>query len=84
MKLDGFELTKRNVLKKTAIVYDPLGFLSPYIIRSKLLAQKAWLEEEAWDDLLPKHQQQEWKKWFQELDDLELVKIPRCLNSACG
>ena len=80
LQLDGFEFTKRNVLKKTAIVYNPLGFLSPYIIRSKLLMQKAWLEAGTWDDLLPEHHQQEWIKWFQELNDLELVKIPRCLK----
>ena len=42
LRLDGFEFTKRNVLKKTATVYNPLGFLSPYIVRSKLLMQKAW------------------------------------------
>ena len=41
LQLDGFEFTKRNVLKKTTTVYDPLGFLSPYIVRSKLLMQKA-------------------------------------------
>ena len=35
LQLDGYEFTKRNVLKKTATVYDPLGFLSPYIVRSK-------------------------------------------------
>ena len=80
LPLDGFEFTKRNVLKKTATMYDPLGFLSPYVIRSKLLIQKAWLEAGAWDDLLPKHHQQEWIKWFRELNDLELVKIPRCLK----
>lgn len=27
-----------------------------------------------------RHHQQEWIKWFQELNDLELVKIPRCLK----
>ena len=80
LQLDGFEFTKRNVLKKTATVYDPLGFLSPYIVRSKLLMQKAWLEAGTWDDLLPEYHQQEWIKWFQELNDLELVKIPRCLK----
>ena len=42
--------------------------------------QKAWLEAGAWDDLLPKHHQKEWIKWFRELNDLELVKIPRCLK----
>ena len=80
MQLDGFEFTKRNVLKKTATVYDPLGFLSPYIVRLKLLMQKAWLEAGTWDDLFPEHHQQEWIKRFQQLNDLELVKIPRCLK----
>ena len=49
LQLDGFEFTKRNVLRRTASVYDPLGFLSPYVIRSKLLIQKAWLEARDWD-----------------------------------
>ena len=62
LQLDGFEFTKRNVLKKTATVYDPLGFLSPYIVRSKLLMQKAWVEAGTWDDLLPEHHQLEWIK----------------------
>ena len=67
-------------LRRTAAVYDPLGFLSPYVIRSKLLIQKAWLEARDWDELLPTHHQREWTKWFRELKDLELVKIPRCLK----
>ena len=35
------EFTKRNVLKKTATIYDPLGFLAPYVVRTKLLIQQA-------------------------------------------
>ena len=41
LQLDGFEFTKRNVFRRKASVYDPLGFLSPYVIRSLLLIQKA-------------------------------------------
>ena len=81
LQLDGFEFTKRNVLRQTASVYDPLGFLSPYVIRSKLLIQKAWLEAQDWDELLPAYHQQQWTKWFQELDNPELVKITRCLKN---
>ena len=29
---------------------------------------------------MPEHHQHEWIKWFRELNDLELVKIPRCLK----
>ena len=80
LQLDGFEFIKKNVLRRPASVYDPLGFLSPYVIRSKLLIQKAWLEARDWDELLPTPHQREWTKWFRELEDLELVKIPRCLK----
>ncbi|XP_068749345.1 uncharacterized protein [Montipora capricornis] len=61
--------------------YDLLGFLSPYVIRSTLLIQKAWLEARDWDELLPTPHQREWTKWFRELEDLELVNIPRCLKN---
>ncbi|XP_068674061.1 uncharacterized protein [Montipora foliosa] len=61
--------------------YDPLGFLSPYVIRSTLLIQKAWLEARDWDELLSTPHQREWTKWFRELEDLELVNIPRCLKN---
>ena len=67
-------------MRPTAAVYDPLGFLSPYVIRSKLLIQKAWLEARDWDELLPTHHQREWRKWFRELEDLEIMKIPGCLK----
>ena len=67
LQLDGFEFTKRNVFRRKASVYDPLGFLSPYVIRSLLLIQKAWLEARDWEGLLPTHHQREWKKWFREL-----------------
>ena len=81
LKLNGFEFPKRNVLRRTALVYNPLGFSSPYVIRSKLLIQKAWLEARNWDELLPTSHQKEWTKWFRELKDFELVKIPRCLKT---
>lgn len=77
---DGNFFFGTPVLKKTATVYDPPGILSPYIIRSKFLMQKTWLETGAWDDSFPIHHQHEWIKWFRELNDLEFVKIPRCLK----
>ena len=34
-----FKLTKRNFLKRIATLFDPLGMLSPYVIREKMLMQ---------------------------------------------
>ena len=51
--LDEFIFTKRSVLKKTAMIFDPLRFLSPFTIRGKLFMQEAWTEAVIWDEVLP-------------------------------
>ena len=33
---EDFECTKRNVLKRTAALFDPLGFLASFVVRAKL------------------------------------------------
>ena len=39
---DGFNYTKRNFLKKILTLFDPLGLLILFTIRSKLLMQETW------------------------------------------
>ena len=46
-------LTKRNVLKKTASIYDPFRFLPPFVVRTKMLMEEAWMEAFGWDEDLP-------------------------------
>ena len=77
---ENFEYTKRSVLRKTAMIYDPLGLISPYIIRAKMLIQQAWLEAIEWDDPLPRQLELQWKQWFKEARTIEQIKIPRCLK----
>ena len=74
------ELTKRNVLKKTTTIYDPLDFLAPYVVRAKNLIQQPWVEAAGWDVPLPVHHQAQWRSWFQESTNLEGIRIPRCLK----
>ena len=50
---EDFPYTKRNVLKRTATLFDPLGFLAPFVVKAKLFVQQAWLEALEWDDALP-------------------------------
>ena len=39
---NDFNYTKRNLLKKISSLFDPLGLLAPFTIRSKLLMQENW------------------------------------------
>ncbi|KRZ98102.1 hypothetical protein T08_16093 [Trichinella sp. T8] len=72
---------RRNPTKAhvTAKVYDPLGHLSPYIIKAKVLFQKLWKKGLNWDDELPLDLQKEWQTWKMELSDISDIRIPRCL-----
>ena len=37
---EGFKLTKKTFLKKIARLFDPLGFLSPFVIKAKKFMQE--------------------------------------------
>ena len=37
-------LTKRNILKTLASIYDPLGFISPVLLIGKILFRNLWFE----------------------------------------
>ncbi|XP_003381924.1 Pao retrotransposon peptidase superfamily [Trichinella spiralis] len=71
--------TKRQLISVTAKVYDPLGHLSPYIIRAKVVFQKLWKKGLNWVDELPSDLQKEWQTWKMELCDILDIRILRCL-----
>ncbi|KAL6723775.1 hypothetical protein Aduo_018745 [Ancylostoma duodenale] len=53
--------TKRHVLKLVASIFDPLGIISPVIVKAKIFLQSLWKDNMQWDQLLPLHSQQQWK-----------------------
>ena len=74
------KFTKRSFLKRIAMLFDPLGFLAPFIIRAKILMQEIWIVGVGWDDPLPDEMNKQIKIWFDELKDLGRVKVPRTLQ----
>ena len=71
--------TKRTILRYEATLYDPHGFLSPFIITARILLQRLWREKVDWDDKLPEKIQQEWQRWLDSLSHLSKLRIPRCI-----
>ena len=72
--------TKQNFLKKIATLFDPIGFLAPFIIRAKMLLQDMWTAGLKWDDELTEPLASCARAWFGELEKLKKVRIPRCLQ----
>ena len=59
---EKFQLTERNFLRKIAMLFDPLGFLVPYVIRTKILLQQMWISGLDWNDPLDQSQARQAKK----------------------
>ena len=61
-------MTKRNILQAASKQYDPLGWLSPIVVRAKLLIQELWRKQVNWDEPLDDDFN---NKWFQVAADVE-------------
>ena len=71
-------VTKRSLLKISAKVFDPLGFLSPSVIQLKCMLQELCVEKIDWDRELQGDWLSKWTSFLSELESLNKVTIPRC------
>ena len=70
--------TKRSLLKTSAKIFDPLGFLSPFVIKLKILFQVLCVEGSDWDEPLKGNALDQWNQFTNEFAMLDEVRIPRC------
>ena len=73
-------VTKRQLLSETAKLFDPVGWLSPIVIRFKVLLQKLWVQGIEWDQLVSKEIQNEWEQIKDDLPNLAELKLQRCIS----
>ena len=72
--------TKREILRQSASIYDPLGLLGPVTVRYKLLIQTLWKDGYAWDEILPEELQAIWNDLDTDIrETIQNIQIPRFL-----
>ena len=72
-------VTKRDILKYSSRIYDPLGLLSPVTVRAKLLMQQLWKDKYEWDVPLPTELQTTWNDLAKDLNAVTRTEIQRQL-----
>ncbi|XP_062540956.1 uncharacterized protein LOC134208994 [Armigeres subalbatus] len=70
-------ITKRIVLSQLASLFDPLGLISPAIVKAKIFMQALWKHQIDWDTPLPSAVQLEWREYQQQMAHLGQVSVPR-------
>ncbi|XP_049316979.1 uncharacterized protein LOC125779750 [Bactrocera dorsalis] len=69
--------TKRELLSIVMSIFDPLGFLSNFVIGAKLLMRELWKHDVYWNDPLPNDVNAAWTKWRKQLPEIVKYAIPR-------
>lgn len=78
VSLDEKPATRRGILSTVASVFDPLGFLAPFLLLGKKVLQEMCQRGIEWDDPLPKELMPQWTSWLNELKNLHNLQIARC------
>jgi len=71
------KLTKRDILRYSSQIYDPLGLLSPVTVRAKILLQKLWRDKVDWDVPLPLDVQETWQQLAEDLNTVTNFSFSR-------
>ncbi|KAK3731436.1 hypothetical protein QZH41_013623, partial [Actinostola sp. cb2023] len=78
--LEEKPLTRRGLLSTVCSVYDPLGFVSPFVLRAKILFQELCRNKCGWDNPMPSEVKDQWSRWLQDVPLIQNLDVPRCLK----
>ena len=70
--------TRRGILKAVASVFDPIGLAAPFVLKGKLFLQKANETNLDWNKDLPEDITEPFNEWWDSLEGLRNITIPRC------
>lgn len=73
-------ITRRTIVSAVYSLFDPLGFIAPYVMKAKLLLQMLCRKGVGWDDPLEESEMAQWKRWLDDLPKLQMVRVNRCFK----
>ena len=76
--------TKRSLLSIASRIFDPMGLITPFTIRAKMLFQELWQRGLQWEDHLDEDISVQWRSWRSELSQLNCINVPRYFMTNIG
>ena len=74
--------TRRGILSVASAVFDPLGFLVPFVLTTMAILQDLCLIKLRWDDEIPAEYAKRWENWLTDLPKLWKFALSCCLKPA--
>ena len=77
-------VTKRTVLSAISRIFDLIGFTVPALLPPKSLLQESWAAKLTWEEESHDEGKTKFIKWYTELNQLNLIRIPRHMKMGLG
>ena len=74
--------TRRIILSAVSAVFNPMGLVSPVILRGKLILQNLCRSGALWDEAVSDSISTEWENWRDNLAGLSHIQIARCYRGS--
>ena len=81
LKLPDAPMTKRGIIRVTCSFFDPMGFITAFILIAKILVQELWRRGYGWDDEIDEESQNFWRRWLDAAANINKVYVDRCYSS---
>ena len=78
--LEARPVTRRGILSIVSSLFDPLGFIAPYVMKAKLLLQDLCRKKLGWDTAIVEQDRVQWFRWLEDLSKLENMQVDRCFK----
>ena len=81
ISIDSKPFTRRGILSTVSAIYDPLGFIGPFVLEGKRLLQLMCRENISWDEPISDELLPRWQRWLSLIPQLEHVSLKRCYKT---
>ena len=69
--------TKGNILSVVMFVFDPIEYLTGWLLPVKKMLQNMWAQSRGWEDEPDGHGRKIWDQWTREFTQIGSVEVPR-------
>ena len=73
-------ITKKQWLSKISTIFDPMGFVAPFIVQARILTQRMWVKGYEWDEKIEGDIETACRNWLNEICCLSEIKMSRWLG----
>ena len=72
--------TRRGMLSLLSSIYDPCGYIAPFLLKGRRIIQSACQMDSSWDEPITESLKDSWKEWGLSLQLLKEFMIERCFK----